>query len=338
MSTTAGIGGNNSVYVVLEDTYGTYIDPGDGADSGVWVPILSENFVYTENKYYSKQIREQTIDSDVEQSYYHIEGDLVMEVDANYLPFFLYASRHTVTKTGMGPYVYSAAPASYGSTYPGGTAQGLSITIDRNGNGFGYAGCVVNQWAFTIEDGVLRVTMSMLGLSEQEPADMGTTSWIDPSLFGAAAHAVYLDDPGTAPTFATADTTHNGFTCTLNYNAAPQNRIVRSRAATYIAYGETEASYTTELDFITRDEYDDFVAATKRAIKFESIKGGTGATWALAGEGCRVIFHNSAYDAYTVDTTDIGTLIMAEVTGHGLQQTGGVPFVIECKSAADIGS
>lgn len=332
MSTTAGIGGNNSLYVTLEGVYGTYEDP-SGA-TGAWVPILSESLVYTENKYYSKQIREQTIDSSVQQSYYHIEGDIVMEVDANYLPYFLYASRHTVTKTGAGPYVYSAAPSNLGSSYPGGTQPGLSITIDRNGNGFGYSGCIVSQFAFTIQDGVLRVTMSVLGLAEEEPADLGTTAWLAPSLFGAAAHGIYVDAAGTAPAFAALDPTFNGYTATLNYNASAQNRIVPDRAATYIAFGETEAGYTTELDFLTRAEYDNFVAATVRAVKMESIKGGV--NWAGATEGCRIIYYNTAYDAYTVDSPDIGSLIMANVTGHALQQTGGVPFRLEVKGAANI--
>lgn len=334
MSTTAGIGGNNSVFVVLEDTYGTYIDPADGAADGLWTPILSETLMYNETKYYSKQIREQTIDSDVKQSYYHIAGDIVMEVDAKYLPFFLYASRHTIGKTGSGPYVYSATPSNMGSAYPGGAAKGLSITIDRNGNGFGYAGCVITQWAFTVQDGVLRVTMSILGLSEQEPADLDTTSWAAPNLFGAAAHAVYVDASGTAPAFTTPATNFNGFTATLNYNGTPENRIVRDRAATFVAYGETEATYETELDFLTRAEYDDYVAATTRSMKFESINGGV--DWAGATSGCRIIYNRSAYDAYEVDTPDIGSLVMARTTGHGLAQTGGVPFKIECKSPTNI--
>lgn len=335
MSTTAGIGGNNSVFVAIEPVYGTYVDPTTAAAYGRWVPILSENLIYTEAKYYSKQIREQTIDSDVQQSYYHIEGDIVMEVDPNFLPYFLYASRHTVVKTGAGPYVYTATPASYGSTYPGGAAKGLSITIDRNGNGFGYSGCVVNQWVFTIVNGVLQVTMSFLGLAEQIPAGMGTTAWIAPNLLGATAHSIYTDVSGVTPTFATAAVNFNGFTATFNYNATPQNRIVSNRAATFVAYGETMATYDTELDFLDRTvDYADFIAANTRSIKLESAK--PAGTFAGATSGVQIIFNRSAFDSYEVDTTDIGTLIMARAQGHGLAQTGGNPFSIACKSASNI--
>src|SRR5882724_7599034 len=79
MPTTAGLGGLNSVYIDLESVYGTYQSP--VAATGVWVPILDENLKYTETKYYSPQIREQTIASDVKQSFYHVEGDIHMEVD-----------------------------------------------------------------------------------------------------------------------------------------------------------------------------------------------------------------------------------------------------------------
>src|SRR5258708_30457474 len=121
-----------------------------------------------------------------------------MEVDIHFLPYFLYASRHAITKTGpvSTVYTYKAVPSSFGSAYPGGAAKGLSITVDRNGNGFGYAGCVVSQYAFTINNGILEVTMSFQGLSEQLPASLGTTSWIAPSLFGADASSIYVDASG----------------------------------------------------------------------------------------------------------------------------------------------
>src|SRR6266404_9578747 len=145
MTATAGLGGLNSVYVILEAAYGTYLDPSNSG--GVWVPILDENLKYTETKYYSPQIREQTIASDVKQSFYHVEGDIHMEVDAHFLPYFMYASRHAIVKTGpaSGVYTYKATPSNFGSAYPGGSARGLSITVDRNGNGFGYSGMVVSQ-------------------------------------------------------------------------------------------------------------------------------------------------------------------------------------------------
>lgn len=337
MASTAGVGGNNSMYVTFEDPYGTYIDPADG--DGVWMPFVEESLVYTENKYYSQQIRKQTIDSEVKPAFYHVEGDIKMEVDCNYMPYFLYASRNSVGKAGPASlvYTYTATPGTFGSTYPGGTANGLSITIIRNGEGFGYAGCVAPQAVYSIEDGVAMVTFSIIGLSEEEPADLDTASFIAPSIFGADAHTIFVDDSGTAPAFgAGGDNTFNGFTATFNDNGAAQNRIRPERKATFISYGKTEYSYNTELDFLDRTEYDKMVSSTTRALKYQSIKPGGAGTWAAATQGIRITMRRNNYDTYVVNTPAIGDLIMAQVTGHGLAQTGAAAYTIECKSLANI--
>lgn len=337
MAGTAGIGGNNKMYVVFESPYGTFIDPSAGV-GGAWVPFETESLVYTENKYYSQQIRNQTLDSEVKPAPYHVEGDIKMEVDANYLPYFLYASRHVVVKTGPTAlvYTYSVTPGSFGSTYPGGSANGLSITIIRNGEGFGYAGCVCTQFVYEIEDGVAKVTMSILGLSEAVPAALGTDTYIAPSIFGADAHTIFVDASGTAPAFASADNSFNGFSATFNYNGAAQNRIRPDRKATFISYGKTEYSYNTELDFLTRTEYDNMVNSTTRALRYQSVKPGGAGTYAAATEALRITMRRSNYDTYVVNTPAIGDLIMAQVTGHGLAQTGAAAFTIECKSLANI--
>src|SRR5678815_3208184 len=96
----ADIGGNGALFLAIETTYGTYIDPGSA--TGVWMPIISETLKYTEDKYFSEQIRQEVADSEVSPSYYHVEGDIEFEVDSHFLPYMLYASRHTVTKTGAG--------------------------------------------------------------------------------------------------------------------------------------------------------------------------------------------------------------------------------------------
>lgn len=324
----ADIAGNGAVWVGLETTYGTPVDP-TAAGVGVWCPVISESLAYTETKYYSPQIRQSAIVSDVEQSYYHVEGDIVFEVDPNYLPYFLMASRHTVAYSSG---VYTATPTNIGSTYPGGTAKGLSIYTLRNNVGFLYSGCVVNTWEFTIDNGVLRASLGMLGLAEVDPATSSpTTTWVDPVLYGADAHTIYVDAAGTSPAFASADSTHNGFTWRANYNGSAQNRIVRNRSATYVAYGEIEATYETELDFVSKTEYDAMKNNTLRSLRLESRNGGTG--WADATDGVRITTYRSNYDTYVVGLSGIGDLLMARVTGRQIGIAGGVPFKIECKSA-----
>jgi hypothetical protein len=332
----AGLGGGGAVALVPEVTLGTYLDPSTAG--AIWIPIVSESLAYTEDKYYSEAIRQQTIDNDVKPSYYHVEGDIVAEVDVNWLVHALYCSRHTITKSGgPAPFTYKFVPSSAGAASTaasGAVPRTASITVIRNGVGFGYAGCVVSQFEWTVENGVLRVTMSILGTSENDPPALGTPTWLAPQLFGADAHTIYVDASGPTPAFATADNNFNGFTATQNYNAAAQNRIVPNRGATYISYGKTEAGYTTELDFLNKTEYTNFKNAATRALRFQSIDGG--ATYALAPRAVRIDYNRSAYDAYGVALGGIGDLIMASVTGRALAQTGGDPYSISVKSSVDI--
>lgn len=332
----AGLGGGGSVAVALETVMGTYVE--SSAVGAAWIPIISENLHYVEDKYYSEAIRQQTIDNDVKPSYYHVEGDIVAEVDMNWLPLMLYCSRHTITKTGAAaPFTYKFVPSQAGSASTaasGAVARTASITVQRNNVQFGYCGCTVNTWEFTIENGVLRVTMGILGTSEQEGITPGTPTWLAPALFGADAHSIYTAASGVTPTFGAISTDFNGFTANLNYNAAAQNRILPNRGASYVSFGKTEATYTTELDFMNRTDYDNFKAANTRAIRLTSLRGG--ASFAVATEAFQLTFNRSAFDAYDIGLAGIGDLIMASVTGHGLAQTGGDPYAIECKSSLAI--
>lgn len=332
----AGLGGGGAVFVALESTMGTYVPP---TGTGVWVPIISETLDYNEDKYYSPQIRQQTIVSSVEQSYYSVGGDLVLEVDANYAPYFMYASRHALTKTGASaPYTYKAVPGSQGSASTAATGvvpRTASITVIRNGVGFGYAGCVVNTWEETIENGVLRWSLGILGISEELPAGLGTPTWLDPDLFGAAAHSIYLDAAGATPAFTDPYVTNfNGWTFRSDYNGSAQNRIQPQRSASYIAFGETNASYDTELDFLDRTDYDNMKNNVTRAIRKESIKGGS--TWTAATRGVRTTVNRTSFDSYVVQLGGMGDLIMARVTGRAIGVSGGSAFAIECKSPVNI--
>lgn len=333
----AGLGGGGWLNVVLETAMGTYLPP--TTVGSVWVPIISESLHYVEDKYYSEQIRQQTIDSDVSPSYYHIEGDIVIEVDMNYMPYFLHCSRHSITKTGaVAPFQYDYVPSQAGSASTaasGAVARTASMTVLRNGVGFGYSGCVVNTWEFTIENGVLRASMGILGLSEQQPGALGSPAWIDPALFGADTHSIYVAAAGAAPTFGAAAIDFNGYTANINYNGAAQNRIVPNRAATYISFGKTEMTYNTELDFVSRTEYDNFKASSLRAVRLESLRAGA-VSFAAAAQAFRLDVNRSAYDTYDIGLGGIGDLIMAGVTARALAVAGGAPYRISVKTPVDI--
>lgn len=340
----ADIAASGSVWVALEDTYGTKKDPSVSTNEadGLYVPIISETLAYTEpDRYYSEQIRHEAIASDVKPSYYHVEGDIVLECDAKYLPIFMAASRHTTLQTGTGTdQLYTITPSKVGATYPGGASLGLSIAVIRNAVGFVYSGCVVNQAAFTLENGIGRVTLSMLGLAEANMTDINAVDpqFDDPDLFGADAHAIYVDASGAGPAFASPDATFNGYTFTINHNGEPQNRVIRERSASYVKYGITEPSFDTELDFLSRTEYDNYKAATFKAYRFESIiPGGAGSTWAAATMGYRITCYKAVYGTYEIGLSGMGDLVMARTTGRVLGGLSGAEgYKIEIKSPTDL--
>ena len=326
----AGLGGGGKVGIAFETTMGTYVAP------TIFVPVLSESLHYMEEKYYSEQIRQQTIASDVKPGYYHVEGDIEMEVDPTNLPYWLYASRHTGAKTGAGPYVYTFIPSSAGAASTNtGTVnpKTLSITIVRNNVVFGYLGCVVGGWEFTIEDAVLRVTMNVFGLAEAVQSAPSPT-WAAADLLGADSHHIYLAASGATPTFTTTADGFNGYTFRANYNPEAQNRIVATRSASYISYGITEAEVESELDFIDRTDYDNMVNNTTRAIKLESVNGGS--TFAAATSGVQIQANRVSYDTYDIALEGMGDLIMAGFTGRCVGVSGGNAYQIVVKSPASI--
>lgn len=333
----AGLGGGGWMALSLEAVMGTYQDPSTAGT--IWVPITSETLDYTEQHYFSPQIRQATVEMDAKSGYYSVAGDIVFDVDMNQLPYLLYCSRHTIAKTGVGPYTYTFTPSQAGSSSTaasGAVARTASITMVRNGVGFGYAGCVVNTMNFTLNNGVLQATLGLVGLSEATPSAgvPGSPVWVAPSLFGADAHSIYVDTAGLTPAFATPDLVHNGFTIDVNYNAQPQNRINALRSASYVSFGMTDATYNTQLDFLNKTEYDNFKNLVMRAVKLESVKGG--ATFALATEAFQFTFYKSTYETYPVQLSGMGDLIMAQVTGKGIGIAGGDPFSIKVKSGVNI--
>lgn len=332
----AGLGGGGYMAIKHETVMGTYLPPTTAGT--MFIPILSESMVYTEDKYFSPQIRQQTIVSEVKPSYYHVEGDIEMEVDTQFLPYLLYCSRHIITKTGaVSPFTYDFKPGSQGSASAGtgNNPRTASITFVRNGVGFGYAGCVFGGYSFTVEDGVLKMTLNAFGLSEATPGGLGTPAWVAPRLHGADATSIFTDAAGPTPGFATAAVTDfNGYTFTAGFNAEAQVRIRNDRSASYISYGETEANVETELDFIDKTEFNNFKASTKKAFRLESLQDGV--VWSTSDRAVRIDVNNGVYETYEVGLGGMADLIMAGTTIRAIGIAGGSAFTVSVKSTQDV--
>lgn len=325
----AGLSGAGWLGFAFETTKGTF------EDADVFIPILSESFRYNEDRYFSPQIRQQVMTSDVAQGYYHIEGDIELEADVNYLPYLLMCTRHNIAFSS-GVYTFTPSTAGSTSTAASGMVQRTaSITIVRNGIGFGYSGCTLGSLGFFIDTGVLKFRATLFGEKDNVVAAPPTPTWLSPSLFGASGHSVYVDAAGATPAFAAAAVRDfNGFEFTANHNPSAENRLVNDRGATYIAFHETEISVNTELDFVDKTEYDNFVATTQKAFRLESLKGGS--TFAAATEAVSIDINRGVYETYDVGLSGLADLIMAGVTIRGIGIAGGDAYRIRVKSPAVI--
>lgn len=333
----AGIGASGYLAWCLETVNGTYLPPNTGGT--VFIPILEETLAYTEDRYFSPQLRQQAIVSDVKQGYYHVEGNIKLEVDPAFLPYILHCSRHTIAKSGAGPYTYTYTPSTAGSTSTaasGNVQRTASISVIRNGVGFGYGGCTVSQYEFSIDGGILMLSLDIIGLSEATPGALGTPTWSAPNLYGADSSSIYVAASSTTPSWGSAAVDFDGYTFRANHNAEPQNRIVQARSAGFVKFGETEVSLETSLDFVDKTEYNNFVATTAKAIGLRSLHPTPGTTLAASTDGVEIIAYRSVYEAYTVNLPGMGELVKADVTARPIAIASGDAYSIGVKSAVNI--
>lgn len=322
-----GLAGAGSVGIAFETTLGVPIAP---ADMAVWVPILDESLTYDETRYFSPQIRESVVVSDVEQGYYHVAGDITLEVDAENFVYWMYASRHTATLVAGTPNAYAFVPSQAGSTSTAtGTtaAKTLTILVVRNGVPFSYSGCTVGSIKLDIgTDAVLKATLGIVGTGVTIAGAVGTPAYVAPNIFGAAAHTVLRGAAGLTPSFA-AVSGFDGFSFEANHQAEPQNRIIPTREAAFVKYGETMISLNSTLDFTSDVDYLDMVNTTLQAFQLQSIKGGS--DWGSATSGLQVTVYNGVFEKYDIPLKGLADIVTAAVTARGIGIVGGDAYEID---------
>ena len=299
-----GVGGQGYLGVNVEVTPGTYLAP------VTTVPILNETLMYAEARYLSPSIRKSTMFSDVKQSYYHVEGDVEVEVDTQTFIYLMHATRSAVVKTGVGPYTYVFTPSTGASAGPNGntaTPKTLSITIVRNSQVFKYVGCVVSSYNVRVENGILLATFSIIGLGEVSINSDTPAAAILPtsSLLGANAHTVSLATPVASPTVPTwvAATNFQTFQFSVNDNGNAEVRIQPNRQAAFVSFGQTEGKISATRDFEVRADYDNFVASTLGAFQLKSVNA--------ASDSVQFNAYRGVYTAFPISLPSIGGIVVA---------------------------
>lgn len=249
----AGIGGGGSIGIALEAVAGTFLA------ATKFVPVRSESLKFMQEINYTRPI----INTAVDPVYAvkgpaHVEGDVVMEITTDTLPYFLHCARMTVVKSGVTPnFVYTYEPAA--------TAQEanktMSITVVRNAAVFGFVGCVVGAISISVDNGLLLGTFSMVGRNEATQSDP-TEAYLELAPLGADSLVIEIPS-------ATPITDAGSFSFDLDDNAEAQFRL-GSLAAQYVGYGERTVTAEVERDFIDKTQYDLFKALTAQSVHFRS--------------------------------------------------------------------
>jgi len=185
-----------------------------------------------------------------------VSGDITLAAYHDIIPYFQYASRATVTKSGAGPFTYAGVASHIAE--PNYT---LSITIERNGIVFGYAGCAVASQSWSIDDGILMVTYSIVGYDEAVQAGPTATYDSTGNEFQSGNYTVEYAD-------VSVDTVTD-LSIEIDDSGVAEARITGTSGADIILWGERTTTVSLSRDFEARTEYDLFRAATSQ--KFELI-------------------------------------------------------------------
>lgn len=289
-----GIGGGGFLGFAIETVSGTYQAP------TVYIPFLSESLTRPQATIWRRPIRQNVDVLGGVPGNVNVAGDITMEAFSDKCVYFHKASRATLVKTGAGsPWTYVFTPNANAVA-----ANTASITIVRDGEIFGYTGCVVSGFNYTVEDGQLKVTYNIIG-NDEGAQTLPTPTWTGGQTqpFGAGEYTIEIP---TATQVFDMDT----FTFTVTDNAEPQFRLKNTgRGAQFVKYGERSVTLSTERDFLTRTEYDAFKTLTSQAVKLKAAKS--------ANESIQIDMAAAIRDTYTMNLSSQGDLVRAAISYQG---------------------
>ena len=245
---TVGIGAGGFMGIAFETTPNTYQDPTK------FFPIRSENLKYEQKTVWRRVIRGVADVLGGVAGNVGVSGTIEIEALPDVVPYFMYAARTSISKTGTGPYTYSITGTA--------SAQGnrtLSVTVVRNGIVFGYTGIQVSAFKFTVDNGLLVLNMDVLG-SDEAVQSVPVAAFTNQDPFGAGTYNIQV------PT-ATQVFDMDQFSFEVDDHGEHQYRLKNTgRGAQFTKYGERDAHLTCTRDFESRAEYDAFKALTAQSI------------------------------------------------------------------------
>jgi hypothetical protein len=307
-----GIGGGAAMGLAFEVTPGTWVAPTK------WFPFNSESLTYQQETVWRRPIRRSVSIIGAVAGNAHVEGDIEMEALEDVLPYFLTASRAGVVETGSLPnFIYTATPTAVAIP-----AKTLSITLERvTGQSFGYTGMVVSSFKFSIEDGQLMFSASMVGRDEASQS-IGAPTWPTSTPYGAGTYSIEI------PT-ATPVTDTDTFEFTVEDNATPNFRLKSTgRGADFIAFGEHNATLSLERDFLTRADYDAFKALTAQSVTLTASKG--------ANNSISINMPVAVKNTYEIPVPGQGDLVRAQIEYQAVANSAGVDYTIVVKTQEDL--
>ena len=245
-----GIGASGSVGIAFETLAApdTYVAPTK------FIPIENETLKFDQNIIDRRPIQAVADAIDSKRGDGAVSGDIMFAAYHDVLPYFLYAGRTTVAKTGAGPWTYDCDGA-HGAT----ATYTLSITVVRNGVVFGYTGCVVSSFSFSMVDSVLMCTVSIVGQNEAVQSAPTESYYSTGNEYSAGDYSVEFDD--------TAVGGVDNMEITIEDNAEAQFRLIGDQGSDLVVFGERTVSVSLDKDFENRTEYDLFKAATAQKVE-----------------------------------------------------------------------
>jgi hypothetical protein len=311
---TVGTGAQGFLGIAPEVTSGTYIAPTK------FIPIESESVQWVQDTVWRRPIRASADIVGAVPGNGRVEGDISMEAFEDVVAIFLRAARTTMTKSGTTPnfsYVFVGSAAAV-------PTKTFSITIVRNGVAFGYTGCVVGSFTFTVDDGLLKFNPTILGRDEATQT-VPTPTWttgLQSQPYGAGMYKLEIP---TATQIFDAD----GFDFSVDDSAEAQYRLKdTSRGAQFVSFGERSVTLSLDRDFDNRAEYDAFKALTAQGVTLMATKG--------ANNSITLEIPAAIKDTYEMSMGGQGDLMRGSISYNGVLDAVGNAYKITIKTQEDI--